>query len=477
MGLKIAIVGAGPGGYVAAVRAAQNGAKVTVVEKAGVGGTCLNRGCIPSKIMKVTAEMMEDLQHAGSYGIQGITGFSVDLPALRSRQEKIVKTQAKGIEALLAHHSIDLVAGEAQIQRQGLLTVYQADGEAKEVPWDRLIISTGTEPLRVPAFPFDGRNVLSSNDVLRLNAVPDSMVIIGGGVIGCEFACIMSALGSQITVVEALDRLLPLPAVDEMCSKVLMREMKKRKINILVNRMVEAVDTTDNQATVTLGPSTFAKKPAEREKKPLIVAAEKVLVCIGRSPNTSGMGLDKIGVAVDDKGWIVADDKMQTSNPHVFAIGDVLGPDKVMLAHVASTEGLVAADNATGGDNHMDYGVIPSAIFTIPEVATVGLTETQALQQGLDARADRALFRSLGKAQAMGALAGEAKIVSDTQSGKVVGVHLIGAHATDLIAEGALAIQAGLTAQDLANTIHAHPTLAEIMLEASLKAINKPLHG
>jgi dihydrolipoamide dehydrogenase len=188
------------------------------------------------------------------------------------------------------------------------------------------------------------------------------------------------------------------------------------------------------------------------------------------------MGLDKIGIAVDDRGWIVADDKMRTSNPHVFAIGDVLGPDKVMLAHVASAEGLVAADNATGSDRHMDYGVIPSAVFTMPEVATVGLTEAQAMQQGFNTRADSVLFRSIGKAQAMGALAGEAKIVSDVQSKKVLGVHLIGAHATDLIAEGALAIQAGLTTQDLANTIHAHPTLAEIMFEVSLKSIDKPLH-
>jgi dihydrolipoamide dehydrogenase len=473
---QIVVIGAGPGGYVAAVRAAQNGAKVTVVEKSGVGGTCLNRGCIPSKIMKVTAEMMEDLQQAGSYGIQGIKEFSVDLTVLRSRQENIVKTQAKGIEKLLAHHDIDFVVGEGHIQRQGLLTVYQPGGDVKEVPWDRLIISTGTEPLRIPSFPFDGRNILSSDDVLRLDSVPHSMVIIGGGVIGCEFACIMSALGSKITVVEALDRILPLPAVDEMCSKVLKREMKKRKIKILVNQVVKAVDSTDNQTTVEIGTSSFAQKPAEHSKKPLTVTADKVLVCIGRSPNTSGMGLDKIGIAVDDRGWIVADDKMQTSNPHVFAIGDVLGPDKVMLAHVASAEGLVAADNATGSDRHMDYGVIPSAVFTMPEVATVGLTEAQAMQQGHNTRADSVLFRSIGKAQAMGALAGEAKIVSDVQSKKVLGVHLIGAHATDLIAEGALAIQAGLTTQDLANTIHAHPTLAEIMFEMSLKSIDKPLH-
>lgn len=474
---RIAILGAGPGGYVAAVRAAQNGAKVTVVEKAKVGGTCLNQGCIPSKIMKVTAEMMENFHRAESYGIKGVTGSSVDMAALMSRKEKIVETQATGIEKLLAHHNIDLVIGDGRIQDHGLLTVHQADDQMKAVPWDRLIIATGTEPLHIPAFPFDGQYILSSNEALRLKAVPASMVIIGGGGIGCEFACIMSALGSRITLVEALDRLLPLPAVDEMCSKILMREMKKRKIKLLVNHTVEAVDTTNGLTTVTLGPSPFAKKPGNREKQSLTVVADKVLVCIGRSPNTSGIGLEKIGITVDNRGWIVADNKMQTCNPQVYAIGDVLGPDKVMLAHVASAEGLVAADNATGRDRCMDYRTIPSAIFTMPEVATVGLTESLAVQQGIHARADSVLFRSLGKAQAMGELAGEAKIISDAQTGIVLGVHLIGAHATDLIAEGALAIQAGLTTHDLSKTIHAHPTLAEAIFEVSLKAMDQALHG
>jgi dihydrolipoamide dehydrogenase len=477
MGRKIAILGAGPGGYVAAVRAAQNGAEVTVVEKTAVGGTCLNRGCIPSKILKVTAEAMETLQRAESYGIHGATGVCVNMPALMSRKEKIVNTQVKGIEKLLSHHNIELVSGDGYIQDQGVLTVNQADGHVRTVPWERLIISTGTEPLPIAAFPFDGRQILSSNEALQLTAVPDSMVIIGGGVIGCEFACIMAALGSRITVVEALDRLLPLPAVDEMCSKILMREMKKRKIKVLVNHTVEGVDTANDLATLTLGPSPFAARHEDRDKKPSTVVAQKVLVCIGRRPNTSGLGLENIGIAVDKRGWIVADDNMRTRNPDVFAIGDVLGPDKVMLAHVASTEGLVAADNATGGDRRMDYRCIPSAIFTMPEVGTVGLTESQARQQGIDARADSVLFRSLGKAQAMGELAGEAKIVSDARTGKVLGVHLIGPHATDLVAEGTLAIQAGLTTHDLSKTIHAHPTLAEAMLEVSLKATDRALHG
>jgi dihydrolipoamide dehydrogenase len=474
---RMTILGAGPGGYVAAVRAAQNGARVTVVEKERVGGTCLNRGCIPSKIMKTTAEMMENLHRARTFGIRTSEPPSVDMPALMARKEKILQTQAKGIESLLAHHNISLIAGKGRIEDQGLVRVEQADGHVTEVPWDRLILSTGTVPLNIPAFPFDGHDVISSNEALCLDAVPDAVVIVGGGVIGCEFACILSALGSRVTVVEALDRLLPLPAVDESCSKILMREMKKRKIKIMVNRTVTAVDKEESDLSIRIGPSPFADNLKESDKQTIAVNAQKVLVCIGRSPNTAGIGLETIGVATDDRGWILADESMQTNVPNVYAIGDVLGPDKVMLAHVASTEGLVAAENATGAHRRMAYTAVPGAIFTMPEVATVGITEAQAAQQGIEARSDTVLFRALGKAQVMGELAGQAKLISEAGSGKILGVHLIGPHATDLIAEGTLAVQTGRTASELANTIHAHPTLAEAMLEVSLKAVGKALHG
>ncbi len=477
MSTRITILGAGPGGYVAAVRAAQNGAQVTVVEKERVGGTCLNWGCIPSKIMKTTAEMMETFHRAQSFGIRTSETPSVDMPALMARKEKVLKTQIKGIESLLSHHNISLVAGKGCIERQGVVSVEQPDGQVTEVSWDRLIISTGTVPLNIPAFPFDGHDVISSNEALCLEAVPDSVVIVGGGVIGCEFACILAALGSNVTVVEALDRLLPLPAVDESCSKILMREMKKRKIQFMVNRTVTEVRKEGSDLSITIGPSPFADNLKERDRQPLTVNAEKVLVCIGRSPNTKGIGLESIGVATDERGWIKVGASMQTNVPNVYAIGDVLGPDNIMLAHVASTEGLVAADNATGANRCMDYTAVPGAIFTMPEVATVGITEAQATQQGIDARSDIVLFRALGKAQVMGELAGQAKMISEAGSGKILGVHLIGPHATDLIAEGTLAVRTGRTTRELADTIHAHPTLAEAMVEVSLKAVGKALHG
>jgi dihydrolipoamide dehydrogenase len=253
--------------------------------------------------------------------------------------------------------------------------------------------------------------------------------------------------------------------------------MKKRKIKFIVNRTVDGFEDRDGQLDVTIGPSPFLKTPSEKDKEPMTAQVEKMLVCIGRKPNTSDLGLETIGLAPDKKGWISANERMETDVPGVYAIGDVLGPEKIMLAHVASTEGQVAAENAMGANREMDYRVVPGAIFTTPEVATVGLSEVQAQEMGYDVRADSVLFRTLGKAHVIGEIAGQAKIVWDKASGKILGVHIVGPHATDLIAEAALAMQMGGSVEDVAATIHAHPTLAEIMLEVSCKALDRSLHG
>jgi dihydrolipoamide dehydrogenase len=312
---------------------------------------------------------------------------------------------------------------------------------------------------------------------LEIEQVPESIVIVGGGVIGCEFACILSAMGARVVVVEALDRMLPLPSVDASCSKVLEREMKKRRIKFYVNRVVESISSSDDGLTVTIGPSPFTSNLKEKDQVPVTETVAQALVCIGRSPNTKAIGLSTIGLDTDPKGWLPVDNQMQTRVPGVYAIGDVLGPERVMLAHVASTEAMLAAENAMGANRVMDYTAVPGAIFTMPEVACVGLTEAQAKERGIDTRADAVLFRTIGKAQVIGELAGQASIVSDAGSGRVLGVHIIGPHATDLLAEGALAVASGLRVADIANTIHAHPTLAEVMLEAALKAKGKALHG
>ncbi len=474
---KILVLGAGPGGYVAAVRAAQLGGEVTLVEKDNVGGTCLNRGCIPSKIMKTSADLLDKINQAAKFGISVNEVTRLDMARLMARKAAVINAQIKGIEMLLSHHKIRLLKGKGVIEGPGVATITTISGENNTLSFDRLILAMGSTPANIPSFPFDGERILSSNDILELAEVPESILIVGGGVIGCEFACILSAFGSRVTVVETLDRLLPLPSVDAECSKVLQREMKKRKIDIHVNRTVMEVTKTTSGTAVTIGPSPFSVDLREKKKEPFVVSVDRVLVSIGRSPATSGVGLAGIGVAVTEKGWIQVDDHMRTSAPGVYAIGDILGPEKIMLAHAASAEAQVAAENAMGGEKTMDYRVIPNAIFTIPEVATVGISESRAAEMGIAARSDTVLYRSMGKAQVINELAGHAKIISEAGSGKILGVHLIGAHATDLIAEGALAVQHGLTVNEMAGTIHAHPTLSEIMAEAALKAADRALHG
>lgn len=478
MPVKIAILGAGPGGYIAAIRAAQVGADVTLIEEENVGGTCLNWGCIPSKVLITTAELLEKMRKADAFGIAVEGNIRPDMPRLIQRKNKVIQDQSKGILDLLKHHRIRYVKGTGSIKGKGLAVVRLQEGPEREVPWDKLILATGTRPFPLPGIPFDGEKVLSSNHALDLHDVPESIVIVGGGVIGCEFACLLSALGSKVTLIEALSRLLPLPSVDEDCSKVLHREMKKRKINFMVNHTLEGLSGENAKLRVAVAPSRFGGSPAGSNDKSLVVIADKILVCIGRTPNSTTLeGAGLLGVKTDEKGWVATNQRMETSAPDVYAIGDLLGPSKIMLAHVASAEGVVAAENAMGGERDMDYSAVPGAIFTSPEIANVGLTEAQALEQGCEVRSDTVLFRSLGKAQVLGEIAGEAKIVSEKDSGRILGVHLIGPHATDLIAEATLGVRMGATVQDLADTIHAHPTLAEIMMETSLKAMDRSLHG
>ena len=477
MAKKITVIGAGPGGYVAAIRAAQLGAEVTIIEQENVGGTCLNWGCIPSKVMKTTAELLEKFRKSREFGIALQGDVVPDMKSLMRRKQTIIQDQIKGILTLFDHHKIQHLQGMGTVKGPHLCVVKLTDGSTVEVSSDGLILAPGSAPLAISAFPFDGTRILSSNHASELLEIPESLLIVGGGVIGCEFAFIFSSLGSRVTVVEGLSRLLPLPSVDEGCSKVIQREMKKRKIQFMVNKMVEKVEDMDQRWHVTVGPSQFMAEPSKRDLEPLTLEADKILVCIGRQTNTAGMGLEKIGVKVDNAGWVQADQHMETGVPQVYAVGDVLGPSKVMLAHVATREGLIAAENLMGSRERMDYGVVPSVIFTTPEVANVGLTGTQAKEQGIQVRSDSVLFRNLGKSHVIGEIAGEAKIISDAEKGKILGVHMVGPQASDLIAEGALAVKLGCTVKELAKTIHAHPTLAEVMMEVSFKALDRPMHG
>jgi len=476
MPTKIIIIGGGPGGYVAALRAAALGGDVTLIEKENLGGTCLNRGCIPSKILKNSADIFLKFLKAENFGIKVQGQVNPDMKSLMNKKDKILATQRKGIADLLQHNSVIVEKGRAVIKSINCVEVALNDGDKKKLEYDKLIIATGTKPLNVADFPFDHKNILSSNDLLQLDTVPESIVIVGGGVIGCEFACIFSALGSKVTIVEAMSRLLPLPAVDEDCSKVLLREMKKRKIAVFCDTIVKSSDIKDGQISIYLEVSPFTDNPAPKKIKINVIEAQKMAVCIGRSPLSFDLGLENIGLKTTAQGWIDVNAKLETSVEGVYAIGDILGPEKVMLAHVASHEGIIAGQNAMGHEGAMNYDVIPGAIFTMPEIGTVGLSEVEAMKKGYEVDAFSVNFRILGKAQAINELAGTAKMIVEKESSKVLGVHLIGAHATDLIAEATLAIQKGLTAKDIAHTIHAHPTLAEIMGELSLKACGTPIH-
>ena len=473
---KITIIGAGPGGYVAALRAAQLGGEVTIVEKSGLGGTCLNRGCIPSKIMKSAADVIVQFNKASEMGLKVNGEIQPDMPALLARKEAVIEGQAREIEKLFKKNRIRTIKGAGRVAGPNLVEVLQEDGLTASVDHDALILAPGASPMEVSPLVFDGCKVISSDEALGLAEIPETMTIVGGGVIGCEFAFIFSAFGCRVTVVEAMSRLLPLPSVDEDCSKVLGREMKKRGIKVMTSRIVSAVTEQDGRLNLTVGPSPLAPS-RKKEPEPVDVEADQILVCVGRRPNTDRMGLEAIGLEMDERGWIRADMTMRTNLPDIYAIGDVLGPSRVMLAHVASAEGIVAAENAMGGHRCLGYEAIPGAIFTMPEAADVGLTESQAGRMGIDVRADSVLFRHVGKAQAMGEVDGQAKIVSEIESGRILGVHIVGPHATDLIAEGTLAVKMGLTLRDLAGVIHAHPTLPEVMFETALKGLDKPIHG
>lgn len=476
MSTRMTILGAGSGGYIAAIRAAQLGAKVTLIERDKIGGTCLNWGCIPTKTLRTTAQLMERLSRAHEVGVEVDGEVRPNMARLMARKQEVVDNLATGILRILNSYKIQFIRGEGHVLEPTKVRVKGMDNSTMDVVSDKLILATGSRPLNIPTSPFNGERILSSDDVINLQEVPESILILGGGVIGCEFAFILNGLGSKVTVVEAMPRLMPMPSIDKDCSAVIQREMRKRKIQVFLNRTIEKVKLTSGRVQATTKPSPFAHRLKETEKRPLLLETDKMVVCIGRQPNTEGIGLDQLGLEMDTKGWIVANERMETNVPNVYAVGDVLGPSKIMLAHVASSEGMVATENALGGNRRMNYELVPTAVFSFPEVADVGKTEDQARECGFGVRADTFLFRTLGRAQATGEIAGQVKIVSDTQTKRILGIHIVGPHAADLISEGTLAIKMGATVNDLAETIHAHPTFSEALMEASHKALDAGVH-
>lgn len=457
--MELAVLGAGPGGYVAALKAAQLGARVTLIEDHEVGGTCLNWGCIPTKTLIASAELLAKTRELEDFGLELQGSVVPNMARIIERKNKVVTTQVKGIRSLLKGSGVLLKEGRGRLTAPHEISVLARDGSVSAVAADKVIIATGSRPAAIAAFPFDGSRILSSTDALELREIPASLLIVGAGVIGCEFACIFRELGADVTLVEMADR--AVGTEDEEISELLARELKKKKIRLLTGVRVANVEVRED------GVHTFLEDGRE-------LTAEKVLVSIGRAFNTEELGAEATGLIRGGRGEIRVNEKLETNLPGVYAVGDVTGG--LLLAHVASRQGLVAAQNCLGADLAMDYRVVPAAIFTSPEIASVGLREHQAAEQGLKVRIGRFQFRGLGKAHAMGEIAGFVKIIAEEQTDRILGAHIIGPHASDLIHEMAVAMQHGLTARQIAGTIHAHPTLAEGLLEAAEDVHGESVH-
>ncbi|MCC2641224.1 MAG: lpd [Nitrospira sp.] len=463
----LAILGAGPGGYVAAIRAAQLGARVTVIEHQALGGVCLNWGCIPSKALLSVVELGDKAKKARDFGILIDSPIAYDPAAMVARKNKVVSNLVKGIAILFKTWKIEHVQGTGELLDARTIRVAKPDGTETNITADGLIIATGSSWPNLPLFPIDGTQIITSKQALDLDRIPGSLLIVGGGVEGCEFASLYSGLGTQVTMVEIMPRLLPLE--DEEISQMTERELKKRGVEIHTGVAVEQVSRQPEAVTAHL-----------RDGQSLNV--EQVLVSVGRGFNSKNIGLEKAAVQIGSRGEIQVNDRMETNVSGVYAIGDVVG--KAMLAHVASAQGKVAVENFLGHPRAIDYDVIPTGIFTLPEIGRVGLTEQQARDRCLSAGKDpqqalkigRFRYGALGKAQATGDAQGLVKIIAEADTDRILGAHILGAHATDLIHEAALAMQLGATVSRVADMIHAHPTFAEGLMEAMEDVDGRAIH-
>jgi dihydrolipoamide dehydrogenase len=467
MSKHIAILGAGPGGYVAAIRAAQLGARVTVVENQALGGVCLNCGCIPSKALLSVVELGDKAKKAKDLGLQLGGPITYDAAVMVARKNKVVSNLVKGIATLFKTWNIEHMEGTGELLDARTVRITRKDGTDSQIAADGLIIATGSSWPNLPLFPIDGTQIITSKQALDLATIPASLLIVGGGVEGCEFASLYSGLGTQVTIVELLPRLLPLE--DEEISQIMERELKKRGVEIRTGVTVDSILRQTAMVTAHL-----------RDGQSFNV--EQVLVSVGRGFNSRGIGLEKTGVEVGSRGEVLVNDRMETNVPGVYAIGDVVG--KAMLAHVASAQGKVAAENMLGHSRTIDYDVIPTGIFTLPEIGRVGLTEQQARdrvtatgqdpQQAL--KIGRFRYGGLGKAQATGDIQGLVKVIAEAKTDRILGAHILGAHATDLIHEAALAMHVGATVSRVADMIHAHPTFAEGFMEAVEDVHGRAIH-
>ncbi len=447
---QVVVVGTGPGGYVAAIRAAQLGLKVAVVEKDELGGTCLNWGCIPTKAWIVTAHLYEQIKRAKEFGIE-VSEPRIQWDWLLERKAKVVKQLTSGVKTLLSGRQVQIYKGSAKLTGANRIVIAQPDGTSAELAFDNAILATGAYATVPPGMELDGDRVITSKEALDLESQPKRIAILGGGVVGCEFACFFAAIGSEVALIEMLPRLVP--AEDDEIAQTLEREMKKQKIALHLNTKVDSMRPSDGGAREL--------KLANGQQ----VTVDCVLIATGRKPYTEGLGLETVGVARGDRGKIAVNDHLKTSIGNLYAIGDVT--DIKQLAHFASAQGKSAAEIIAGHPAQTNWRAVPAATFTSPEIASVGLTEREAKAEGRNVRVGRFPFRAHGRNIADGELSGFVKLIADADTDQVLGAHIIGARASELIHECSLAIAADLNASDLARAIHAHPTVTEALGEAA----------
>ncbi len=438
----LAIIGSGPGGYVAGIYASHHNLKVCVIEEELVGGTCLNRGCIPTKAMLSSASILSKIKESQAYGID-IDGYKINFPKIISKKDEIVSRLRTGIETLFRANHVDLLKGRAKLTSHDTIMINEGDTiKAKSI-----IVATGSKASLLPGIKFDESCILSSDGALNLKEIPKSIIVIGGGVIGCEFASLFNTLGSKVTIIELLDRLIAMQSRES--SKKLEMIFKKKDIEVITSAKAESIEK---------GRKVKVKISNGQEK-----IAEKLLIAVGRTPNTNGIGLEELKIK-KDKGRIIVDEYLRTEVGDIYAIGDCIGGP--LLAHKASYEGILACDNILGKKRKVDYSVIPNCIYTDPEIASVGLNEDSARESNPDVKIAKFPYLASGKAFIIGKQEGFIKIIGDSK-GNILGIEILGEEACDLIGEATLAKTMGINIKDMANVVHGHPTLSEIFQEAA----------
>ncbi|MGF1609941.1 MAG: dihydrolipoyl dehydrogenase [Kiloniellales bacterium] len=461
----LVVIGGGPGGYVAAIRAAQLGMKTACVEKRGsLGGTCLNVGCIPSKALLHSSERFAEARdHLGAHGIK-IGQVELDLGAMMGRKDKVVADLTKGIEFLFKKNKVDYLQGSGSIPKAGSVTVALNGGGEETVSAKSILIATGSETTPLPGVEIDEDRIVTSTGALSLPTVPKQMVVIGAGVIGLELGSVWSRLGAKVTVIEFLDRILP--GMDGEIAKQAQRILAKQGLTFRLGMKVTGAESGKNGVTLTAEPV----KGGSAEE----IEADRVLLSIGRRPYTAGLGLEALGVKQDNRGFIQVDDHFQTSVPGLYAIGDCIhGP---MLAHKAEEDGIACAELLAGQAGHVDYDLVPGVVYTWPEIAGVGKTEEQLKENGVDYRVGKFPFSANSRARANAETDGLVKILADARTDKLLGVHIVGPLAGDILAEAATVMAFGGSAEDIARTCHAHPSMGESVKEAALAVDGRPIH-